>query len=175
MGSNLNSNWTIERTELLRSLRAEGLSFGQIADRLGGVTRNAVIGKATRIGIPRIPSKVAQKSPPVKKSRVKVQRVTNHGNRFDVVEVYEPIPVDLPEERSATAVDVLALQAHHCRFPVTGVGLTTLFCAEEKHPGYVYCARHCRIAYRHVRPMSEAEREIHRRVALRNNRNRKIA
>ena len=37
--------WTEERVELLKKLWAEGLSASQIAARLGGVTRNAVIGK----------------------------------------------------------------------------------------------------------------------------------
>ena len=43
--------WTDERVELLKKLWAEGLSASQIAARLGGVTRNAVIGKAHRLGL----------------------------------------------------------------------------------------------------------------------------
>lgn len=42
-------NWTDERVELLRKLWAEGLSASQIAAQLGGVSRNAVIGKAHRL------------------------------------------------------------------------------------------------------------------------------
>jgi GcrA cell cycle regulator len=40
--------WTDERVELLKKLWADGLSASQIAARLGGVTRNAVIGKVHR-------------------------------------------------------------------------------------------------------------------------------
>ena len=43
--------WTEERVELLKKLWAEGLSASQIAGRLGGVTRNAVIGKVHRLGL----------------------------------------------------------------------------------------------------------------------------
>src|SRR5512134_1496608 len=43
--------WTDERVELLKKLWAEGLSASQIASRLGGVTRNAVIGKVHRLGL----------------------------------------------------------------------------------------------------------------------------
>ncbi len=43
--------WTDERVELLKKLWAEGLSASQIAGRLGGVTRNAVIGKVHRLGL----------------------------------------------------------------------------------------------------------------------------
>jgi len=42
-------NWTEERVELLRKLWSEGLSASQIAAQLGGVTRNAVIGKVHRM------------------------------------------------------------------------------------------------------------------------------
>ncbi len=43
--------WTQERTQLLRKLWAEGYSASQIAKQLGGVTRNAVIGKVHRLGL----------------------------------------------------------------------------------------------------------------------------
>ncbi len=44
-------NWTDERVELLKKLWADGLSASQIAAELGGVTRNAVIGKVHRLGL----------------------------------------------------------------------------------------------------------------------------
>src|SRR6202044_3882368 len=43
--------WTDERVEQLKSLWTEGLSASQIARVLGGVTRNAVIGKVHRLGL----------------------------------------------------------------------------------------------------------------------------
>lgn len=42
-------SWTDERVELLKRLWSEGLSASQIADQLGGITRNAVIGKVHRL------------------------------------------------------------------------------------------------------------------------------
>ena len=44
-------SWTDERVEQLKKLWAEGLSASQIAGRIGGVTRNAVIGKVHRLGL----------------------------------------------------------------------------------------------------------------------------
>ncbi len=41
--------WTEERVEKLKELWAEGLSASEIARVLGGVTRNAVIGKVHRL------------------------------------------------------------------------------------------------------------------------------
>ena len=43
--------WTDERVDQLKSLWTEGLSASQIARALGGVTRNAVIGKVHRLGL----------------------------------------------------------------------------------------------------------------------------
>uniref|UniRef100_UPI0028AB0CB5 GcrA family cell cycle regulator n=1 Tax=Shinella sp. TaxID=1870904 RepID=UPI0028AB0CB5 len=45
-------NWTDERVERLKKLWAEGLSASQIAAQLGGVSRNAVIGKVHRLNLP---------------------------------------------------------------------------------------------------------------------------
>src|SRR4030081_2846895 len=44
-------NWTDERVETLKKLWADGLSASQIAAELGGITRNAVIGKVHRLGL----------------------------------------------------------------------------------------------------------------------------
>src|SRR5437764_15455521 len=43
--------WTDERVETLKKLWLDGLSASQIAKHLGGVTRNAVIGKVHRLGL----------------------------------------------------------------------------------------------------------------------------
>ena len=44
-------SWTDERVELLKKLWSDGLSASQIAAELGGITRNAVIGKVHRLGL----------------------------------------------------------------------------------------------------------------------------
>lgn len=44
-------SWTDERVETLKSMWTEGKSASQIAKELGGVTRNAVIGKVHRLGL----------------------------------------------------------------------------------------------------------------------------
>ncbi len=44
-------SWNEERVDLLKRLWAEGQSASQIAKELGGVTRNAVIGKVHRLGL----------------------------------------------------------------------------------------------------------------------------
>ena len=44
-------SWTDERVEVLKKMWGEGQSASQIAKVLGGVTRNAVIGKVHRLGL----------------------------------------------------------------------------------------------------------------------------
>lgn len=44
-------SWTDERVETLKAMWSEGKSASQIAKELGGVTRNAVIGKVHRLGL----------------------------------------------------------------------------------------------------------------------------
>ena len=50
--------WTDERIERLKTMWDEGATASQIADELGGVSRNAVIGKAHRLGLQARPSPV---------------------------------------------------------------------------------------------------------------------
>ena len=50
--------WTDERIDRLKSMWEKGLTASQIADELGGVSRNAVIGKAHRLGLKSRPSPV---------------------------------------------------------------------------------------------------------------------
>jgi len=51
-------SWTDERIEQLKRLWGQGMTASQIADELGGVSRNAVIGKAHRLGLEARPSPV---------------------------------------------------------------------------------------------------------------------
>jgi GcrA cell cycle regulator len=54
-------SWTDERIEQLRSLWSKGVSASEIAEILGDVTRNAVIGKAHRLGLSGRPSPIKKK------------------------------------------------------------------------------------------------------------------
>jgi GcrA cell cycle regulator len=51
-------SWTDERIDRLKNMWAKGATASQIADELGGVSRNAVIGKAHRLGLEQRPSPV---------------------------------------------------------------------------------------------------------------------
>jgi GcrA cell cycle regulator len=51
-------SWTEERIERLKKMWHDGATASHIADELGGVSRNAVIGKAHRLGLEQRPSPV---------------------------------------------------------------------------------------------------------------------
>ncbi len=60
-------SWTDERIDQLKSMWEKGMTASQIADELGGVSRNAVIGKAHRLGLQSRPSPVKANEAPRKK------------------------------------------------------------------------------------------------------------
>jgi GcrA cell cycle regulator len=62
-------SWTDDRVELLKKMWGEGQSASQIAKELGGVTRNAVIGKVHRLGL----SNRAGSSSPAKPAAAKAK------------------------------------------------------------------------------------------------------
>ena len=57
--------WTEARVDELKRLWEDGLSASQIAERLGDITRNAVIGKAHRLGLSARPSPIKRVNLPL--------------------------------------------------------------------------------------------------------------
>jgi len=89
-------SWTDERVEKLKELWGEGMSASQIAKSLGGVTRNAVIGKVHRLGLSNRgggPGGAAESEKPVEKP---VTRTPSRPAKP------EPAPVAAEPEKPAT-------------------------------------------------------------------------
>jgi len=68
-------SWTDERIEKLTKMWEGGATASQIADELGGVSRNAVIGKAHRLGLKARPSPVKAAEKQAKKAAPAVKKV----------------------------------------------------------------------------------------------------
>lgn len=86
-------SWTDERIEALKAMWEAGKTASQIAEELGGVSRNAVIGKAHRLGLQARPS-------PVKASEPAPEPVAAASEPEPVVEAApepEPEPEPAPE------------------------------------------------------------------------------
>ncbi|WP_106639065.1 GcrA family cell cycle regulator [Allosphingosinicella vermicomposti] len=62
-------SWTDERIDRLKELWSKGMTASQIAEELGGVSRNAVIGKAHRLGLQSRPSPVKANEPAAAKAK----------------------------------------------------------------------------------------------------------
>ena len=164
-------SWTDERVELLTKLWAEGLSASQIATELGGVTRNAVIGKVHRLGLSGRGKAPAQAKPRRAARQTRAPRRTvvqaSVGNAA-LQQVFEEDadPVQLPQVRP-TSMDsmvipmeqrrsILTLSEVTCKWPVGDPGSEGFyFCGAKCDAGTPYCEAHARVAYQ---PASDRRR-----------------
>lgn len=154
-------SWNDERKERLIKLYGEGLSASIIADRLGGVTRNAVIGKCHRLGLTGRAALVAKpkhnqnrkrpRSQPVKiaPSKTKVVRLGNTAFRRLLEQDAQPLPVveelEIPLAERKT---VETLTASSCRWPIGDPQEPDFhFCGKNHVAGLPYCEFHARRAY----------------------------
>lgn len=126
-------SWTDERISLLKDLWDKGLSASQIAGELGeGVTRNAVIGKAHRMGLSSRPS-------PVK-------------GEASSAEAAPPRRAPAPKKENKK-VTLLDLTERMCKWPIGHPGEADFqFCGKPSLPTFPYCADHCAQAYQVQQP-----------------------
>ncbi len=143
--------WTDERVELLKKLWQDGLSASQIAKQLGGVTRNAVIGKVHRLGLsgratPSKPQRTVFKAP--RPARPVTPAITAPRRIAEAVP-HQSAPVRYIDERPGTAT-VLTLGAHMCKWPIGDPSLDSFtFCGRRSDEG-PYCDEHASVAYQPV-------------------------
>ena len=149
-------SWTDERVELLKKLWSEGLSASRIAAQLGGVTRNAVIGKVHRLRLSgRVKSASAAASRKtsssfhiVRRSRASIRGNTAlaHVCDYDAEATPEMIENIIPIGQRCSLVE---LTQQTCHWPIGDPGSSDfVFCGGNTVAGLPYCAYHCRIAYR---------------------------
>jgi GcrA cell cycle regulator len=142
-----NPGWTPERIEALTCLWNDGLPANQIAAKLGQVTRNAVIGKVHRLGLP---GRKTTSRPP--------RRTSPRRNRAGRVSMRKPAPLlrsypaapdDLPPALAAAMLSVAQLTDATCHWPIGdphGPGFG--FCGARNAAGrQPYCAAHQRIGH----------------------------
>ncbi len=172
-------SWTDERVARLSKLWADGLSASQIAADLGGVTRNAVIGKVHRLGL-------SGRAKPANKTAAAPRRKTTQrtstsggggggsytktttrtttrtvGNAALKVEMEEELQVQLkPREDVVVPIsrklDLLQLTENTCKWPTgdpTMPGFS--FCGHNSADDKPYCEFHSKLAFQ---PASERRR-----------------
>jgi GcrA cell cycle regulator len=150
-------SWTDERVELLKKLWSDGLSASQIAAELGGITRNAVIGKVHRLGLSGRAKSPSAAAPRPRKPRththmLRVARPAMRGNtalaqafEYEVAEEPELVDNVIPIGQRRT---ILELNEETCRWPIGDPGSSDFFfCGGRSLTGLPYCAHHSRVAY----------------------------
>ncbi len=179
-------SWTDERVELLRRLWDEGLSASQIASQIGGISRNAVIGKVHRLGLARRVKPAAgaamaaplngrgkkgEALPPEPAIEAKIPEeptlpeppaIVSHRPAPDFPPPVQPLkaaePVALAVSERVTIMD---LRESMCRWPMGDPTSPDFrFCGGRAITGLPYCTHHAQIAYQPA-----AERRRDRRVA----------
>lgn len=133
------TGWTEHRTEMLRNMWTAGASASEIANALGGTTRNAVIGKINRLKLP---------------TRRMQGRDMDHAQRR-AAEARAPRPKLDPEPEIRTdawsplpGTNPVALEhVTGCRWPI-GDPLSPDFCMcnAQRVEGSSYCRDHKRLS-----------------------------
>jgi len=164
MGSH-NSPWTDVITTALIQLWSEGRSGAEIARRLN-VSRNSVIGKAHRLGLPRRPSPIRY-SEGERKQRTKARR--HH-------KVSGELPA-LPSLKTTTATlgcaptqtlpgktgEGAIFRIDCCCWPLGDPGSNSFqFCEQPALPGKPYCQQHANRAYLRKHAAAEFPRQLMR-------------
>jgi GcrA cell cycle regulator len=141
--------WTAERVELLKIRFAAGLSCRQIADAIG-VSRNAVIGKLSRLNLTR------EKAGPPRPARKAVAKEHRPGKAprsrwpLRLASYAEPqAAADAEPIHNGHCCSLLELSDARCRWPISTPGAHDFcFCGNPPVEGLPYCAGHTRLAYR---------------------------
>ncbi len=127
-------SWTDERVALLKRLWGEGKTAAEIASELGGVTRNAVIGKAHRLKLSNRVSPIQQNKKPVPAAKP--------------VAPEKKVRQTLEQDNNRTGVPLLDLDARSCRWPLGDPRDEKFgFCGDGAIPGLPYCESHSKAAY----------------------------
>lgn len=103
-------SWTDERIDRLKELWSNGMTASQIADELGGVSRNAVIGKAHRLGLQSRPSPVKPNEPAPTKSKAKASSAPVESEEI-VQPAPEPVSAKPAPQDPSPEIDAPAMAA----------------------------------------------------------------
>lgn len=159
--------WTDERVDLLKKLWADGLSASQIAGRLGGVTRNAVIGKVHRLGLSGRATTTRTKAARPRRAAARPKPQTGGGGAYMRTQGNAALKLyyETDEEQQPEAIikpmlvqelyippdqraSILTLKETNCRWPIGDPTDDEFhFCGRDSLESGPYCEYHARVAY----------------------------
>ncbi len=142
-------SWTDDRVELLKKLWGEGRTAAEIASELGGVTRNAVIGKAHRL-------KLSGRASPIQQN-VRKKTPANHSvspspaqdNKQPLKKEAPVVEVGSQPAKGVKMLSMLDLAPSQCRWPYGDPREKNFgFCGCKRRDSNVpYCEEHAEMAY----------------------------
>ena len=142
-------SWTYERIEKLKKLWDEGLTASRIAAELGDVTRNAVIGKAHRLGLS---GRMTSKRPKNGISIIRKKKI--HSTSINKIVEISPV---IDEPMNPTSFQ--DIKDGLCRWPLgEPEDVTFKFCGRNTNEGFVYCTSHHKQAYQPLSKIRERRR-----------------
>jgi GcrA cell cycle regulator len=130
-------SWTDERVALLKKLWGEGKTAAEIAHALGGVTRNAVIGKAHRL-------KLSNRVSPIQQNNKKPV-----GKPVEDKPLMRKVANDTAiSDMDIEGVSLSELKDKMCRWPIGDPKEPDFrFCGCQSIAGLPYCGDHAKVAY----------------------------
>ncbi|GGY55431.1 GcrA family cell cycle regulator [Parvularcula lutaonensis] len=139
--------WTEERVEELKKLWAEGHSASQIAARMGGVTRNAVIGKVHRLGLS---GRAAPAKPKAVHHEPRVSAAVATASEAPERPAVRSVLRDLPPltDLGSSRLTVSSIGTDQCKWPIGDPASEDFhFCGQGATGGKPYCAYHSQLAF----------------------------
>ena len=139
------TGWSEAETDRLKALAAQGYSAGQISQCLPGRSRNAVLGRLDRLGVPLLTA------------------VGHHvGRRVQrrprIPAAPKPVPEPPPAPTPPQMVKLDQLSRSTCRWPIGDpLEESFAFCGNPVKTPHPYCPDHCHIAFAPQRPREDRE------------------
>lgn len=163
----MRKNWTSEIRDDMAGMLKEGLSASQIAAKVGGVTRNAVIGiihrdrRLREIGFKRRPGRQGTGTTVRSVTVTSAPRKDVRGGKVSINRLKpkpetppEPVmgAIDVAQDAETSSyspqvagVSLMMLNEHRCKWPLNDGG-PFLFCGEAKGIEGPYCAFHASLS-----------------------------
>lgn len=150
-------NWPVTDVDKLRAFWKQGLTCGQIRSEFNGkYTRNAISGKADRLGLASRGSPIgsvrATKPPRVEtESKRRGRKVVNPVGNLSVPRAEpKPLPAPVVIAAASLAIAFPALQRGQCQFatsPHNASFQDHKFCGHPVAPSRPFCPAHCNLSY----------------------------